>query len=276
MRICLSVSRSGGESYRYELDQDEVLVGRAEGADVRLPDAAVSLVHVRLLRSASGVAVVDAGSTNGSRRGGQRLPAGEAVPLAVGDRLELGPFTLEVVSPGEGAPVTRPEDTAGFARRMVLELLGGEAAHPWLEVASGPQRGERLPVPPVSGPLVVGRGEGCSLCLDDADASRRHLELRREAAGVLARDLGSKNGLLVNDEAGQGPRRLRDGDRLRVGRTELAFHDPAEEFLGSLGVASPPPTPPAPDSPPAPPATSARPPGRGSLLLVVEIGRAHV
>jgi DNA-binding NtrC family response regulator len=44
-------------------------------------------------------------------------------------------------------------------------------------------------------PIVVGSGQECDLVLDDPYVSRRHCQLELGAAGVIVRDLGSRNGI---------------------------------------------------------------------------------
>lgn len=73
----------------------------------------------------------------------------------------------------------------------------------------------------VRGPFVIGRSGG-DLNLDDQAVSRRHCELVRKDEQWIVRDLGSSNGTFVNGERA-AERTLKDGDRLRVGQTELVF-----------------------------------------------------
>jgi hypothetical protein len=88
-----------------------------------------------------------------------------------------------------------------------------------LSVARGKPEGKSIPVP---GPLfTIGRDESCQLRPHTELISRRHAELRVTADGVLLRDLGSRNGTLVNGKAVTAPTALRDGDLLEVG--PLAF-----------------------------------------------------
>ncbi|MEW6280991.1 MAG: FHA domain-containing protein [Candidatus Eremiobacterota bacterium] len=55
--------------------------------------------------------------------------------------------------------------------------------------------------------------------------SRRHGRLLRAEAGVLYEDLGSSNGSFLNDSRLQAgvQTSLKDGDRLRLGKTEMVF-----------------------------------------------------
>jgi hypothetical protein len=81
--------------------------------------------------------------------------------------------------------------------------------------------GRRLLVAP--GGAVIGRSRDCDIVLDDAGVSRRHAELRPTPEGWTVQDMGSTNGVRVNDEPLRGGRPLRPGDRLEVGSTEIVF-----------------------------------------------------
>jgi uncharacterized OB-fold protein len=69
--------------------------------------------------------------------------------------------------------------------------------------------------------FVVGRTAGCHLVLGDALVSRRHAAFRVLPQGVEVRDLGSRNGVLVNGERIEGPALLKDGDQVRIGAQDL-------------------------------------------------------
>jgi hypothetical protein len=78
---------------------------------------------------------------------------------------------------------------------------------------------------------VIGRSKDCDLQLDDANASRRHAEVRQEGTTYWIIDLDSTNGLEVERQAGEGAEarrgrqghdrrdrpRLRRGDRMTLG-----------------------------------------------------------
>lgn len=84
--------------------------------------------------------------------------------------------------------------------------------------------GKRVLVPPDG--AVLGRSRGCDIVLDDPGVSRRHAEIRPRGAGWAIRDLGSTNGVYVNRSAIAGPARLRSGDRIELGETEILFEAP--------------------------------------------------
>jgi len=70
--------------------------------------------------------------------------------------------------------------------------------------------------------VVIGRSRDCDIQLADANVSRRHAELRQEGASYWIVDLGSTNGLEVNGKRVKRAK-LRSGDTITVGSTELTF-----------------------------------------------------
>ncbi len=73
-------------------------------------------------------------------------------------------------------------------------------------------------------PLTIGRGGDNVAVLDrDEYASARHARVEAQRDGVWILDLGSTNGTWVNGERMDGRHRLRNGDTVRIGETELRF-----------------------------------------------------
>jgi predicted Zn finger-like uncharacterized protein len=65
-------------------------------------------------------------------------------------------------------------------------------------------------------PFVIGRAEDADLTLDDPGVSRRHAAIEEEGGRVMLRDIGSLNGVFVNDQ--RLPLvQLADGDRVAIG-----------------------------------------------------------
>jgi hypothetical protein len=72
--------------------------------------------------------------------------------------------------------------------------------------------------------LEIGREAGNRLVLGGAGISRRHAHIVPDGDGWAIEDLDSANGVWFNDQ--QVVRAsLRDGDRIRLGESELVFHD---------------------------------------------------
>ncbi|MFO7564327.1 MAG: GGDEF domain-containing protein [Enhygromyxa sp.] len=82
--------------------------------------------------------------------------------------------------------------------------------------------------------LTIGRARDNDICVNHRSVSRNHVEVHVDERGAQLRDLRSTNGTFVNDQP-VGNVVLRDGDRIKVGRTvfkfisgsnvEAAFHD---------------------------------------------------
>jgi two-component system response regulator AtoC len=92
------------------LDGDMV-IGRGEGADVRLLDSSVSRAHARISMSGGRAEIVDLGSQNGTKVNGERIVG--ARPLLSGDVVTILGVTLVFHSSSRARP-----------RRQVLALDG--------------------------------------------------------------------------------------------------------------------------------------------------------
>ncbi len=73
--------------------------------------------------------------------------------------------------------------------------------------------------------MVVGRSNSAAIRLPDANVSREHAAFVDEAGSWIITDLGSTNGTFVNGEPVQRMR-LRNGDVITVGVSELVYHEP--------------------------------------------------
>ncbi|MFO0604027.1 MAG: sigma 54-interacting transcriptional regulator [Polyangiales bacterium] len=89
---------NGGAPRAFALRPDvDQVVGRAEGCDVRVPDASLSRRHA-ILRVGEAITVEDLDSANGTRVRGQRVPPRVAVELLPGEVFELGALLCVVES----------------------------------------------------------------------------------------------------------------------------------------------------------------------------------
>ncbi len=85
---------------------------------------------------------------------------------------------------------------------------------------SGPLKGKRLAIR--QGPVVIGRDPDCHIAVADDEISRKHAVIERRDNAFHIRDLGSLNGILVNDRNCREAR-LNHGDTLEIGRTRIQF-----------------------------------------------------
>ena len=73
-------------------------------------------------------------------------------------------------------------------------------------------------------PLTIGRGGQNDVALEGDDyASAKHVRIEPRRDGVWVHDLGSTNGTFVNGIQIDKPKKLSEGDVVRVGETELRF-----------------------------------------------------
>ncbi|WP_347351936.1 DUF3662 and FHA domain-containing protein [Intrasporangium sp.] len=157
------------------------------------------------------------------------------VTLVQGEGLETGvfrvrPATAKRVEPSpahraseppqgrsSAAPAAPPTAVAAPATPRPARV--NPSARPWLDIA-----GDRYPL--LGSLTVVGRDENADIVVDDAGVSRRHSEIRVTNDGphlvTSIRDLNSTNGTFVNGDR-ITTQRLRDGDRITIGRTSATF-----------------------------------------------------
>jgi two-component system, cell cycle response regulator len=96
--------------------------------------------------------------------------------------------------------------------------MDGGVGVAYVEVVNGKNAGESYPV--VGPTMVIGRGLGVDLRVEDEGVSRVHAKLIEQPIGVLVEDLGSRNGTFCNGvRLGPGTRTLEEGDRLQIGTT---------------------------------------------------------
>lgn len=146
-------------------------------------------------------------------RPGRPAPAAHPAPPAKPDYYEPPPWNP---GPTHEEPPTRPQQPVAPPappRRVSVE------DRPWLEI-----HGERYPL--IGAMTVLGRDETADIVVDDPGISRRHCEVRVTHDGPHLvshlRDLRSTNGTYVNGDHTEA-RRLVDGDRITVGRTDVVF-----------------------------------------------------
>jgi len=81
-------------------------------------------------------------------------------------------------------------------------------------------------VPLSDGGNIIGRGTDTSIWIDAPGVSRHHARIIISGHEAMIEDLGSKNGTYVAGERVTAPRRLDDGDQIRLGSVVLRFRIP--------------------------------------------------
>jgi DNA-binding winged helix-turn-helix (wHTH) protein len=103
------------------------------------------------------------------------------------------------------------QDAAGTSR---------QPAHGWLI-------GEGWRLSLHEGEVVLGRESDGVITVPSAGVSRRHAAVVINHAGVVVKDLGSKNGTFVDGVRVEDAVALRDGARLKLGTMELTYRSAA-------------------------------------------------
>ena len=207
IEACELVIRQPGHPERVvRLQEGVTRLGRAEDNDVVLSDVGVSRRHARLVVTKDQVRVEDLGSGNGTYYRGFRI---QNQQVEDGDELVVDPFVLQVRIRGatrrpQGEPTT-PQ--------------GGSAAR--LDVVSGAGLAKTY-YPIGSRGLTIGRSETRDVVIPDPAASRHHCSIIVRESSWMMRDMGSANGVFVNG-ARVRESVLSEGDRIRIGNTELRF-----------------------------------------------------
>lgn len=121
--------------------------------------------------------------------------------------------TTDVTGPRRTAvsprPVAAAPDPPRRSRRIPRQIV--------VHSETGPPR-----VVPLSGTgVIVGRGAGADVVIDDVYTSDEHAELLPDNGSWSVRDLGSTNGTFLNGAKVTRPTPLAAGDQLRLGKTRV-------------------------------------------------------
>jgi pSer/pThr/pTyr-binding forkhead associated (FHA) protein len=84
-----------------------------------------------------------------------------------------------------------------------------------LKVLEGAKVGAKISIKKPE--FTIGRSQSCSLCAGSSAVSRQHCMISRDESKVTVRDMGSRNGTLVNGEKIEGTVELASGDEITVG-----------------------------------------------------------
>ena len=170
----------------------EMTLGREDDNDIVLADEQASRHHARIVPTASGFAIEDLQSRNGTELNGEQF-VGESRTLAAGDRVVIGAATLRFLG-GERTHVASRELPIVGVQKVVFE-------------------GEQL---------TIGRDAGNDVVLADPNVSRVHAEVTRSGDVVELVDLGSRNGTRLNGEPVTRAR-LEPGAEIGIGPYRLVF-----------------------------------------------------
>jgi hypothetical protein len=129
---------------------------------------------------------------------------------------------VETVQQTQAASPPPPPDATGLhsASRGLIAAEGGAIPLLRVERAVGLDPGSAFEL---AHEVILGRGAGADIQLEDTFASSRHARIARQGSVMVLEDMGSTNGTFLNGEPLRGPQPLHQGDRIRIGDTEFSF-----------------------------------------------------
>jgi FHA domain/Bacterial regulatory proteins, luxR family len=129
---------------------------------------------------------------------------------------------------------------AASAPELKAQIEAERGGHPFLVYRDGEDRQAIVAIAAGTSELWVGRGGSADLRLgwdEEVSALHAQIEVVREEC-TLVDDGLSRNGSFVNEERVHGRRRLRDGDRLRFGRTVVVYRRPGDSAPEATALAA--------------------------------------
>lgn len=121
-----------------------------------------------------------------------------------------------------------------------------------LALLNGSRAGETVDLKPPG--ISIGRETDNDVCVLEAGMSRYHAKVEFVEGEWVVRDMGSTNGVKINDEKIDGPRPLRHGDEFRLGNQAFRVEDESAATGSNAPVIAPQPSAiqPAVEAPPPP------------------------
>ena len=135
------------------------------------------------------------------------------------------------VNPGDALCPSCGFKLLGSTQRFAPVTLGDEAiaapvkgpGRAALRVVRGPQTGTTFTLD--DDLLSIGRSPQCGVFLNDMTVSREHALIEPCEGGYAIRDTNSFNGVWVNNDSVDAPRKLQDGDVIQIGAFCLLYQE---------------------------------------------------
>jgi len=101
---------------------------------------------------------------------------------------------------------------------------------------AGPTPGKAFPLEGTE--IIIGRDPACTICINDAQVSRRHARLTLSGTGYILQDLGSTNGTFVNGQRLTGEHPLAAGELVALGENVVLAYEAAYDPNATMVSAS--------------------------------------
>jgi NADPH-dependent 2,4-dienoyl-CoA reductase/sulfur reductase-like enzyme/pSer/pThr/pTyr-binding forkhead associated (FHA) protein len=231
-----------------------VSVGRQPGITLLIDEGTVSRRHAEISYANGQYILRDAGSSNGTFVNGQRLAAQNPYILQPDDVVRFGTkvkftFTQRAINPKAkaamsgvtmiglpydprkdnaplGLPVLSPDGSLllpGAKVPVPANIVTVLKSTPALLVVKNASQAPQVCLLQKGKHTLIGRDEENDIEIMDVAVSRRHAEVLPGPEGFYVRDLGSSNGVIVNQTPIDNPYQLSHGDRITIGGHLIYF-----------------------------------------------------
>lgn len=216
-----------------ECDAPRLLLGRAPGCDLQLPDPSVSHRHATLRQRGSNYVLVDEGSKNGTFLGRERLESYAPHRVQPGDLIRLGRIWVQIATkPGRPNP---PQAARELARQLVAESLSDAELPSELSI-SVHQEGKSLALTQANYAYSIGRTRSADLTVKEPTLAPRALEVQRTGDQVKVLLLDQGIDISLSGKALVPGRRTiwTLGAILNLGEQQLSYVDPVASCLTEI------------------------------------------
>lgn len=226
-----------GEEKTFNFEREEILLGRDKINTVTLEGAGVSRKHAKIFPDGKDFYLIDLESTGGTKLNGMRLPKNEKYILKHNDIINIEKYDLKFQLIDELLTrsfndITDSDILEVKLLKKVLRALDRESI-PSIEVLNGTAEGKKAFLPDEVTEMTIGRDPMNDFTIEEYVVSRKHAKIAKKWGGVMIQDLGSKNGVYVNNRR-VTEEFLHDGDRIALGTIVLMFRNPKEIDLEEM------------------------------------------
>lgn len=225
----MRMSFPNGEHADVSLDQGEISIGSGTDDGIRIAGAGLAVRHGVLRVDAQRGILLHLAAGSGGAHVNAR-PVREFAMLRLGDVVSLGGVQLRI-GPDDERSIQRELPAAAAANPDPTHRAA--AARVVLRGTAGAYHGRTFSL---QDPLVIGRGAAADVRLDEPALADQHVRLEQLSDRVLMRDLGARDGVLVNGI----PLRnavLHPGDQIVVAQHRFVLEAPGLPPRGSATFA---------------------------------------
>lgn len=222
----MRMSFPNGEHADVALDQGEISIGSAPDDGIRIGGAGLAAQHgVLRVDAQRGILLRLAPGSGGAHVNAR--PVREFAMLRLGDVVSVGGVQLAIL-PDDARNIQR-ELPAPVAPPGADTTQRAAASRVVLRGTAGAYHGRTFSL---QDPLVIGRGAGAGVRLDEAALADEHARLEQLPDRVLLRDLGGRDGAVVNGVAVRSAV-LHPGDQIAFAQHRFVLEAPGLPPRGS-------------------------------------------